>query len=205
MDHAMIPRWNEYAGRDIAQWIPHGVDCQYFQPIKREKSAIKTIVFAGTHARDIQTLVNIVETLSVNVNLRFRFLSKHPDIVALGERLETVEVVPRLDDDGYRSLLQNADLLLLPLKMSTVCNVVLEALACGTPVVTTLGGIRAYLSPDSSTMLDSEDVHAWCTAVLDLLSRGDEARKQARFQAEKFQWTEIAKVHAKIYQSVMNG
>lgn len=205
MDHAMIPRWNEHAGREIAQWIPHGVDCDYFRPVGRTDNGLRTIVFAGTHARDIDTLVQVVGELAGDPNLRFRLLSKHPEIVALGERFAMVEVTAWLDDEGYCSLLQDADLLILPLKMSTVCNVVLEALACGVPVVTTQGGIGAYLDPESSSMLEAGDIAGWCAAVRDLLARGDDARKQARAQAEKFHWTEIAKMHAKIYQDVMKG
>lgn len=203
MDHAMIPRWNEYAGRDIAQWIPHGVDCDYFRPVIREETGVKTIVFAGTHARDIETLTQTVEALAADSALRFRLLSKHPAVIALGERFENVEVIRWLDDDGYRVFLCKADLLLLPLKMSTVCNVVLEALACGVPVVTTQGGISAYLDDRSSTLVAPGEIDGWCAAVMDQIGRGQGARLCARAQAEKFDWVAIAQLHAAVYNDLV--
>lgn len=205
MDHAMVAKWNEWVGRDLARWIPHGVDCDYFQPKRRPSSGLKTIVFAGTHARDINTLLRVVEQLAEDRDLRFHFLSKDPRVIALSDRFPAVRVDTWVDDAGYRRLLEEADLLLLPLEHSTVCNVVLEALACGVPVATSEGGIGAYLDPASSAMLPAGNIHDWCSAVTGLLERGDGARQQARQQALKFRWEEIARMHSAIYQEMITS
>ncbi|WPJ95003.1 glycosyltransferase family 4 protein [Coraliomargarita algicola] len=202
MDHDMVPVWNKHAGREIARWVPHGVDCDYFTPIEKGVSDEKTIVFAGTHERDIDTLLRTIEQLSIDESLRFRLLSKNPKLKALGEKHKRVETIDWVDDPAYLEFIQNADLLLLPLKMSTVCNVVLEAMACGVPVVTTVGGIGAYLDHDSGLMVEAEDIAGWCDAVNKLLGDAD-APRRARAHSLRFHWGQIAKTQSEIFREVM--
>jgi glycosyltransferase involved in cell wall biosynthesis len=63
----------------------------------------------------------------------------------------------RVGDGEYLRLLQQSDLLVLPLRQSTTCTAVLESLACGLPVVTDKGGIEDYLAPDCSVALSVGD------------------------------------------------
>ncbi|MEM2001636.1 MAG: glycosyltransferase [Candidatus Methanomethylicaceae archaeon] len=101
----------------------------------------------------------------------------------------------RVPDDVYRAEMQSADLLVLPLKYSTAVNTVLEALACGVPVVTTLGGISDYLDESCSVQTPPGAAEAMARKILELLDEPDvlqSMRSLARKQAEKFAWPRIA-------------
>ena len=205
MDATMPEFWNKAVGRNISEWMPHGVDCDYFRPVERAVSDTKTIIFAGTHARDIETLVKTIQSLDSVPRLRFRLLSRDETLESLASQNPNVEVIKWLDDAGYKKFISEADLLLLPLKMSTVCNVVLEAMACGVPVVTSAGGIADYLESQSSKIIDSSSEATWVEAIAELLDRGKNARSKARLQALKFDWPAVASRHIKIFEEMLSA
>ena len=70
-----------------------------------------------------------------------------------------------LTDDELLALYQRSSLLLLPLLDATANNAILEAMACGLPIVTTdLPGLGTYVDPSFADLLTAGDVEA---AVID--------------------------------------
>src|SRR6185503_16589016 len=64
-------------------------------------------------------------------------------------------------DDLLRELYRRSRALLLPLELSTANNAVLEAMACGTGVITTRsGGVREYVDDACGALLEPGDVDA---------------------------------------------
>ena len=97
--------------------------------------------------------------------------------------------------------------MVLPLKRSVACTAVLEALACGVPVLTTEGGIRDYVTSDAGVLCPVGDSKSMADALLSLLrdeGRLHQMQADARRRALTFAWPLVAQLTAEmLYRSVM--
>ncbi len=188
MDRRSIPRWEEITGRRNVSWIPHGVDTAYFSPLDARSAGPMRVAFAGAHDRDLGVLEAVMAAVEARgANVQFDLVGTGSKLEKLARRFARVKHHRRLADEKYRAVLQQADLLLLPLVTSTVCNVVLEALACGTPVVTTQGGIEDYLDDSCALAVAPGDTQAMLNALLvqgGLVAGVPLSREAARRKAE---------------------
>lgn len=199
MDERSIPFWEEVTGRKNVHQVGHGVDTDFFTPAQGDRDRV---VFAGSHERDFESLRSVISRLAERFDLNFDLVGSAPMLQEIGDRYPNVSVHSWVSLRQYRDLLQRASVLLLPLHASTVCNVVLEALACGTPVVTTAGGIEHYLDRQSAVVVDAGDVDAMIKGVERVLDSGQTMRQGARARALRFSWHEVAKQHLAVYRWV---
>ena len=150
-----------------ARVIPYGIELNVFQPAPKHKSRAllglsqdaEVLLFTANYARrnifkDYQTMRTALARLAVHSNRR-RLL-----LIALGEDLPTerigqaeIRFVPyQSDPEVIARYYQAADVYLHAAKADTFPNTVLEALACGTPVVATaVGGIPEQVKGLGST------------------------------------------------------
>jgi glycosyltransferase involved in cell wall biosynthesis len=106
-------------------------------------------------------------------------------------------------------LYRDADALLVPLVEATANNTILEASACGTPVISTLvGGIPDYVDGTSGWLFPKGEVSPIVELVKCLCAnRGfaESLRKGARTKALGFDWHRVAKLMAVLYSAVETG
>ena len=117
-----------------------------------------------------------------------------------------MEAVGRVDDDALLREYQSADLFLLPLTDCTANNSLLEAMACGLPLVATdVGGVRDYASVDCAALVPPRDGQAMAEAVL-ALCRDDGRReamgRAARGRALELDWDRVAGRLVDVYEAV---
>jgi glycosyltransferase involved in cell wall biosynthesis len=141
--------------------IPNGVDLEVFRP--GEAAGRSGLVFAAQGGRanefkDYRTLEAALGQLDGRVEL-----------VALGDPPVTqFEVAERL---------RAAELYVHPTRADTFPSGVLEALACGTPVVASrVGGIPEQLTDETGVLVDPGDPAALAAAIASLLA--DPARRE---------------------------
>lgn len=180
---------------DAVEFIPHGVDTKFFTP-GEEMWEPYTCLFVGQHLRDFQTLnesFSIIQKQIPQVRLRAILKKEYAHLLPQSER---VEVLSGISDEAFRALYRRSALLLLPLNNVTACNSILEALACGVPVVSTdLEGNRGYLNKDSSILVSPKTAAGMAEAAIHLMQ--DETtnlrlRAGARRQSLNFSWEKVA-------------
>jgi glycosyltransferase involved in cell wall biosynthesis len=185
-------------------YIPHGIDTDRFRPKDYTLSPGKLrVLIVGHNMRDwfvIHRTIDEINRQGLDVEFHvvtaehlFPFLTGCDNLV-LHSQISEAELV-----DLYCS----ADVLFLPVFNATANNSVLEALACGTPVISTLvGGIPDYVNEASGWLLPLGDVHAHVNLIASLASNRELARnrrKAARTQALKFDWRCVAEQMIALY------
>ena len=177
-----------------ARVIPNGVDLSIFHPAKRhearEKLGIRTdvqvLLAMGVQIRD--NIWKDYRTLRLAVaNLAERLEGQDILLLALGEdapaeRIGQVEIryIPFQDDpQAVARFYQASDIYVHSARTDTFPTGVIEALACGTPVVATAtGGIPEQIEDSQNGYLTSPgDASGMANRIMQLLS--DHALRQA--------------------------
>ena len=101
---------------------------------------------------------------------------------------------------------QQAKVFILPMRYCTANNSILEAMACGLPIITTdVGGARDYLDDNCSLFLPPRKAHPMADKLLELLdsqTRLEELSYSARKKALEFSWSNIAGRIEKFYREI---
>ena len=111
--------------------------------------------------------------------------------------LDNAEVMSVIPDERLREIYRRSRALFLPLELSTANNAVLEAMACGTGVISTRrGGVREYVADSCGALLEPGDVDAAVKQVR-ALARDDERTARIGHAArahvlEHYAWPVIA-------------
>jgi glycosyltransferase involved in cell wall biosynthesis len=160
--------------------IRHGVRHEFFYPEPLRKSGPEMrLLFVGQWLRDFKSLRRSMELIwksFPNVTLDCVVLRNVRDDRDLSRLALDTRVAwhSDLSAEGLRSLYQRATLLFLPLLDATANNTVVEAMACGLPIVSTMvGGIIDYLPKDGGELCHPHDAEAYARAVLELLADSD--------------------------------
>ncbi|WP_298368897.1 glycosyltransferase family 4 protein [uncultured Lutibacter sp.] len=187
------------------KYIPHGVDTYFFVPDPLKKTA-HTLLFVGQHLRDFDTfnycipkIAEQIKDLKVNVILRKEYVKQI-------QPHSTITIFNGVDDVALRALYQQASLLFLPLKDVTACNSILEAMACGLPIVTSdVGGNTTYIKDTKNLLIPPKDVDSFIESVVALLKNEEELKtigNSSRIKSLEYDWREIAKQIEMYYESI---
>jgi glycosyltransferase involved in cell wall biosynthesis len=121
---------------------------------------------------------------------------------------EAVRFAGRLDRDAMAALYRSADVAINPSTVDNMPNSVLEALACGVPVVSTdVGGVPFIVRHGETALLvGARDAQAMADAMARLL---DDAALRCRLreaglaEVQRYTWARVAPVLASIYQAAL--
>ena len=110
--------------------------------------------------------------------------------------------------DELRRLYNAADVFVMPSRREPFGLVALEAMACGLPVVgSDEGGLPEFISSEVGTLVSPEDEDAFCTAILDEVTRRHTEPERrdaiARYARSNFAQAQFVARLEEIYQSVI--
>jgi glycosyltransferase involved in cell wall biosynthesis len=198
-------------GEGRVRFIPHGVDVEFFRPARIQPEP-RDLLFAGHYLRNTKMLARVVPRLSEHHSeLRFHLLvpEEFRDLDGLPELAGHPAVVwhQRLSDDQLRDLIASSYLLLLPMNNSGANTAVVEALASGTPIVTTdVGGIRDYGGNSLFPIVANDDDDAMIALVERYLEdrewRNETGKRCRAFAETELPWPLIAQLHLEAYEEL---
>ena len=194
MSHAMEEELVEYGfpGEKI-RLIPNGVDTDFFQPtVVKKPSQDKKILFVGrlTEQKGVEYLLQAISSI--------RFDRMQLVIVGEGERYsylqklaEHLSVRDKVIFTGFQSqilpYLQAADLFVLPSLAEGLSNALLEAMACGLPVVATrVSGNQDVIEDGvNGFLVEPKDVRGLAEAIEKILVDEKLAEKMGQANRQK--------------------
>ncbi len=202
-----------------ADWeiIPNGVDTAFFQPNGRTPAAPEVqhpkLLFLGRldPRNGLETVLRAMPAVLGRFPRTRLTIAGDGPLRPLYERLarpvaEHVDFLGRVN--GNRpEVYGSADLYLCPTTKASFGITLLEAMACGTPlVVSDITGFRELVAGDSEAVLvDKDDATAWAQATIDLLAdpgRRSEMRSAGLAKAQTFAWPRVAEQVFAVYQRV---
>ena len=189
------PVYVDYPGIRATEWVPPGVDLSLFQPRPQPSDGpVPVMGCIGRHepwkgTADVVAAYQVLRERGEQVRLRIAY--HVPETVGLPEGAELV--VPANDEElagFYRSL----DVQVAPgtVQFGAPHYPVIEAMACGVPVVTT-GYLPA--TPQNAWLVPSNDPAAVADAVLSVLREPETTRERREAALEAVQplaWPRVA-------------
>jgi glycosyltransferase involved in cell wall biosynthesis len=134
-----------------------------------------------------------------------------PRLYIGGKAAAAEPVTPRVHRLGYvaqadlSALYSGAEAHILPSLHEGFGLTLLEAFACGCPVLCGNGGALPEVAGGAATIVPSYDPQAWADALQGMLSSNlDELRERGRRRAAEFSWAATARLTRQVYEGVVN-
>ena len=112
------------------------------------------------------------------------------------------------DPSVVARLMQESAVVVLPSRRETLGMVLVEALACGTPVVATdCGGPSDIVTPATGRLTPIEDPAAMAKAIADVIDHPDQfdAGVLRAHALEKFAWSRVAAEYRRLYELALDS
>ena len=198
----------ELIGPERVYFVPLGLDTEYFTPPDSFESRDPNMcLFVGENYRDFPTFRGVLELVAYkypDIHFVAVLPSRSFDLIGQHPNLSLRSGIP---ESELLALYRTASVLVMPLQDAVANNAVLESMACGLPmVVTDVGAVRDYVSPESCVLVPPFNSRCMAEEVMNLLDQLDERKKLAensRKQALKFSWPAIVKQMDTLYSAIL--
>ena len=197
--------------------LRNGVDLERFRPLNREQ-AREALGFSGTALLSVGNLIElkghhlIIEALRELPGHSLTIIGDGPERAQLESLALRLGVAERVRFVGLVSQAElprwyvAADALVLASSREGWANVLLEAMACGTPVVATrVGGTpEVVAAPDAGLLVDERSARSIAAGVRTLLA-APPARSATRGYAERFSWHETSRGQFELFSRLRDS
>lgn len=192
-----------YGRRENVNVVHHGVDHDKFKPADitaRPKRPYILYVGQIQPRKNISRLVAAFELLSARgEDLKLVIAGGHGWLnssifrnIELSPERQHIELTGTVSDEKLVELYQNAEVFALPSLYEGFGMPVLEAMACGAPVVTSNVSSLPEIAGDAAVLVDPESVEEIADGILDAMKRREELRGKGFKRAREFSWDKTA-------------
>ena len=182
--------------------IPHGIDTNYFSPVKEKDTTELFCLAVGDHLRDYNTLLEAMKIAGPDLPEGLKLVIVSSKLKGVNQ--ENIIIKSGIPDSELLKLYRNASFLVLPLKSATANNVLLEGMSCGLPAVTNrLKDISYYTKDKGCLYYNSGDTGGLAKQIIKIARSKDlqeKLGKDARKRAEELSWDKIGKKIVEIYE-----
>ncbi|MCC6500693.1 MAG: glycosyltransferase [Anaerolineales bacterium] len=207
---------------DRLRVLPVGVDMEQFSPLSvDQKPDDNSILFVGRihETKGVDTLLQAMQLLIERnpaaqlsliggsfyrqTQLREERLIRLAEELGLAKHVRFLGIQPPAK---VAEAMRRATLFVLPSRRETLGSVLIEALACGTPVVATrCGGPEDVVTDAVGTLVPTEDPASLADAMATMLAHRQDYDSQylRRYAAEKFSWQRVAAQTIELYRSAL--
>jgi teichuronic acid biosynthesis glycosyltransferase TuaC len=197
--------------------LRNGVDLQYFQPIDRKsiRQELKLSQFTLLSVGNLIPLKGhdlVIKALPMLPDTRLLIAGSGPEsksLKILAQRLnveDRVSFLGTLPQVELRKYYGAADILVLASSSEGWANVLLESMACGTPVVASnvWGTPEVVAAPEAGLLMRERTPDAMVQAVRNLRSRLPD-RKATRQYAERFSWDATTAGQLQLFKRILDN
>lgn len=190
--------------------LPNGVDLEYFSPGVESAREPATLVISGkmSYHANVAMVTYLVEKIMPHIwekmpGVKLWVVGKDPP-----KAVSDLAARPGITVTGYvtdiRPYLQKATVALAPLTYGAgIQNKVLEAMACGTPVVSTPKAVAALSVTPGQDLFVEADPAAYAARVLGLINDPEAARRMGacgrKYVEDNHDWSKIAGKLEEVY------
>lgn len=220
VSQALVDRMQELGvSSEKTLFFRNGVDLDRFKPENKEAARQ---IYSLSSAPLLLSVGNLVESKGHDIAISaLPLLPDNYQLVIAGDgpdknRLQLqaknlnlegrVHLVGRVGNEQLRWLFSAADALLLCSSREGWPNVLLESMACGTPVIATrTGGTpEIVVSPTAGTLIDKRTPEAVAEAVTQLLLRAP-TQAAVRAIAETFSWQATTDAQLNLFKKIIHA
>ncbi|MCC2973048.1 glycosyltransferase family 4 protein [Massilia sp. IC2-476] len=191
--------------------LRNGVDLQLFRPTERQANSMFTLLTVG-HLVPVKAQELIIAALPLLPGVRLVVAGDGPNRAMLealarthnvAERVEFLGAVPQAQ---LRAHYGAADALVLASSREGWANVLLEAMACGTPVVASrvYGTPEVVAAPEAGVLMRERSPQGVADAVNALRANYPD-RAATRRYAEGFSWDDTSAGQLRLFADVLAG
>jgi len=195
--------------------LPNGVDLDYFHPKAEYERQAETIVFSGkmSYHANISMVNYLVDEIMPRVwklrpAARLCIVGKDPS-PAIRQLMQNPLITVTGTVNDIRPFLWGATVSVVPLLYGVgIQNKILEAMATGTPVVTTSRALSALQAKPGKDLLAYDDPDEFSEGVLQLIADRDLQQRIGKaavtYVRTHHDWISITAQLVKIYQDAIN-
>jgi glycosyltransferase involved in cell wall biosynthesis len=193
-----LQAFGSWLGQDRVIYVPHGIDTDRFCPGERPpRQECVRLITVGGHMRDWRALDEIIaQCVAQRLPVRFDIVTANHGLSSSANHAN-IHFHRGIPEEQLIGLYRAADALLVPVLDATANNAILEALACGTPAISTMvGGIPDYADNKSCWLFEKGEVSQIVKLIGEICDEPDIAfsrRSAARSRALIFSWNRVAK------------
>ena len=199
------------------QYIPNVVDTNYFKnnAVKIEKTNFKFINIANVNKNKNQKLLiqSFYKAFNNNVGIKLDIYGSGPELQNLNKEIKRLKLENQVALHGFASrevvlqALQNSDAFVLSSEYETFGVVLIEAMSCGLPVISTkCGGPESIIINDKLGLLvEKNNVNALSNGMNDILNKKYDSQDIREYVIGSFSQIAIANKLKVVYKEIIDA